>query len=607
MKETDTIVLADFVNNTGDPVFDDALKQALTVQLEQSPFLSILPEKKIRDTLRLMAHVPDDRVTPELGRDLCQRAGANAVLWGSIAPLGTQYVVGLTAAECASGNHLASAQLQAARKEDVLKALGSAASSLRSKLGESLSSVQKFDAPIEEATTSSLEALKAFSLAKKAVTQSELAAIPLYERALELDPNFADAYAALGAAQGNLEQVNLARVSLRKAFDLRDRVSERERFHIAGLYYNRGSGETERAKVTYRQWAQSYPRDGVPHHNLGAILMEFGAWEESATESREAVRLMPDSSGSYTNLAIDALAMNRPEMADSVLNEARAKNANGSWLALAIYCGAFFRGDTAEMEHALATAGTGEQPMLLSLQSDTEAFYGRLERARQFTRRAADSDLLAGSREGAALWQANSALREAEFGNRAFARREIKAALSPAPAWRVKVLAALTLARLGEVQAAGVIVKELETNYPVDTRINVYWIPTIRAAADISEGNARRAIDGLEATAPYEIGGITPLAVGSLYPAYLRGQAYLMTHDGPAAAAEFQKFLDHRGIVLNFPLGALAHLQLGRAYAISGDTTKAKAAYQDFLELWKNADPEIPILKEAKAEYAKLH
>jgi tetratricopeptide (TPR) repeat protein len=608
LSESDTIVLADFINSTGDPVFDDTLKQGLTMQLDQSPFLNILPQTKVQDTLRLMERSADERLTPELGRELCQRAGGKVLMWGSIARLGSQYVIGLTAVGCSTGTLLAVEQEHAANKEDALKALGKAASHLRGKLGESLSSVQKFDAPIEEATTPSLDALKAYSLGRKALSEKgNLAAIPFYERAIELDPNFAMAYAGLASAQANLNRNNLVTEPVKKAFALRKRVSQRERFRISGLYYKLVTGDVERSNQTYRLWAQSYPLDWIPHHALGLNLQELGLYEESVAESQEALRLNPDASPPYVTLAFSYLALNEPDVAEATVQQAQLHRVGAMWLRWPRYELAFLRGDTREMERLLTDgAGKEDQQDLLSTHSDTEAYYGRLAKARYFSRRAVESELRAGSKEAAGFWQVNAALRDAEFGSLALARQGLAAALAPAWSWQVRVQAALALARMGDTARAKVMVQEMEKDSTSNTRLNVYWLPTIKAGIEMKEGNPSRAIIILEDVAPYELAGPISPQVGTLYPAYLRGEAYLQTHDGKAAVAEFQKLLDHRGVVLNYPLGALAHLQLGRAYAMSGDTAKAKAAYEDFLTLWKEADSDIPVLKQAKAEYAKL-
>jgi eukaryotic-like serine/threonine-protein kinase len=603
----DAIVLADFINTTGDPVFDDALKQALTVQLEQSPFLNLVSQTKVQETLRLMGHSANEVLTQELGQELCQRAGSKALLTGSIAKLGSQYVIGLTAIACSSGGHLASEQAQAANKEDVLKALGKAASELRSKLGESLSSVQKFDAPIEEVTTPSLEALKAYSLGVKTRNdKGNLAAIPFFGRAIELDPNFAMAYTGLSVAQDALDRYDLARDAAGKAFVLRDRVSERERFRISALYYSLVPSDLEQAIQVYRQWAQTYPLDVIPHINQGMIV-HFGRWEEAAAAEREALRLDPDNSVACFTLAFFNLGLNQPDSADATLGQALQHRVSASWLRQPMYYLAFVRGDTTKMAHLLEEAmGQEDERWLLSAQSDTEAYYGRLTRAKSFSRRAVDSELQTGSRQAAALWQVRASLREAEFGSPALGQQGVAAALALAPSWQVRTLAALAVARMGNTARARAMVEKLEKDNPSNTLLNLSWLPTIKAAIEMKEGNPTRAITVLEEAAPYELASQTPLVVGGLYPIYLHGQAYLLSHDGTAAAAEFQKLLDHRGIVLNYPLGALAHLQLGRAYAMSGDTAKAEAAYKDFLNLWKDADPDIPLLRQAKAEYAKL-
>jgi serine/threonine protein kinase/Flp pilus assembly protein TadD len=608
LTEKDTVVLADFDNTTGDVVFDGALKQALAVQLGQSPFLNILSERKVGETLRLMGHRTNDRVTQDLAKELCMRTGSKAFLAGSISNLGEQYVIGVDAIGCSSGDTLAKEQEEAATKQDVLKALTKAAASLRGKLGESLASIQKFDVPVE-ATTASLEALKAFSMGiTTARTRGDAEAIPFLKRALELDPNFAVAYASLGLALGNLGQASLAAENIRKAYELRDRVSERERYRISALYYQNVTGELERASQVYELWAKSYPQDSVPSTNLGVIYSNLGQNEKGVTQTQEALRLDPNAVTDYGNLAQSYLAVNRPDDAKKAIEQAQERKLDGDFLHWTVYQLAFFKGDVAEMERQVAWAAgkPGSEDMLLSLQSDSEAYYGRLFKARDFSRRAVDAALRNDSKETAALWQVNAALREAEFGNTAAAKQDVAAALAVAPGRDVKLFAALTLSRVSETARAKAIVEELETSYPSDTVLKVYWLPTIKAAIELNTSNSVQALMSLEATAPYELGEPPQLQVGTMYPAYIRGQAQLIAHNGTAAAAEFQKLLDHRGIVLNYPLGALARVQLGRAYAMSGDATKAKSAYQDFLTLWKDADPDIPILKEAKAEYAKL-
>jgi serine/threonine protein kinase/tetratricopeptide (TPR) repeat protein len=607
LTEKDTVVLADFDNKTGDSVFDDALKQALAVNLEQSPFLNILSDRKVEETLHLMGRASNERVTRDIARELCIRTGSKAFLLGSISNLGGQYVIGVDAIGCSSGDTLAKEQEEAATKQEVLKALGKAASSLRGKLGESLTTIQRFDVPVE-ATTPSLEALKAFSMGITTFrAKGNAEAIPFYKRALELDPNFAVAYASLGLVYGNLGQASLAAENIKKAYDLRDHVSEREKYRISALYYQSVTGELEQATQVYELWAKSYPEDTVPPGNLGYIYAELGQYEKSLAATEEAQRLAPGAIG-YSNLADIYLTLNRLDDAQKTIEEAQKHNATGDFLHLAIYQLAFLKRDAAEMERqeTWAAGKPGTEDMLLSFQSDTEAYYGHLARARDFSRRAVDAAVRADSKERAAIWQVNAALREAEFGNLSIAKQDAAAALTLAPGRDVEMLVALALARSGDSVQAKTIVGGLEKNYPSETVLKVYWLPTIKAAIELNANNAPQSLVFLEAAAPYELGTPPQFQLGTLYPAYIRGQAYSLAHNGPAAAAEFQKLLDHRGIVLNVVTGALAHLQLGRAYVMAGDTARAKTAYQDFLNQWKDGDPDIPILKEAKAEYAKL-
>jgi len=605
LTEKDTVVLADFDNKTGDPVFDDALKQALAVQLGQSPFLNILSERKVEETLRLMGRPTTEKISRDVARELCIRTGSKAIVLGSISNLGGQYVIGLNAIGCSSGDTLAEEQEQAAAKGDVLKALGTAASTLRGKLGESLATIQKFDVPVE-ATTPSLEALKAYSMGiTTSRTKGDAESIPFMKRAIELDPNFAMAYVALGVEYANLGQASLAAQYARKAYDLRERVSDREKYRISAFYFQNVTGEVEKATEAYELWAKTYPRDMVPHTNLGVVYSALGQYDKAAAETEESQKIEPTLTG-FGNLAGIYLNLNRFDDAQKILQEAQAKKLDGLVLRIDDYGLAFLQGNTAEMEKDIAWGAgrPGEEDPVLSTQSDTEAYFGRLTRARDLTRRAVDAAVRADSKESGAIWQGNEALREVEFGNSAVAKQKIEAALTLAPGRDVKVLAALTLARAGEPARAKAIVEQLEKSDGTNTMLKLYWFPTIEASIDLNAGNASQALIALEAAAPYDLGG--PAPISNLYPVYVRGQAYLASHNGAGAAGEFQKILDHRGIVLNFPLGALAHLQLGRAYVLTGDTAKAKAAYQDFFNVWKDADADIPILKEGKAEYAKL-
>jgi serine/threonine protein kinase/Flp pilus assembly protein TadD len=602
LAASDTIVLADFNNTTGDPVFDNTLRQGLEVQLEESPFLSIISAERTRQTLHLMNQPADARLTPEISRDLCQRIGSKAYIRGSIASLGNDYVISLDALNCATGDSLALEQQQAAGKEKVLGALSRAATDLRKKLGESLNTLQKFDAPIE-ATTSSLEALKAYSVASK---KEEAEAIPSLKRAIELDPNFASAYAALGIWYSNLGENALARENISKAYALRDKVSERERYRISGAYYTYVTGEVEKANQIYVGFSQAYPRDSFSRSNLGGNRLILGQYEGAIPPILAALRLQPDDGVAYANLMLADIALNRLDDAKTAYQQALAHKLDEVYLHQARYLLAFRQGDAAEMERqtAWSRGKDGIEDAFLSLQSDTQAFYGHLEKARELSRRAAELAARAGSRETAALWQVNAALREAEFGNADAARRGVDAALALAPGHDIKILAAFSLARIGNQSRAKALAQEMVKNDPASTVLTGYWLPVIQAAIELSQDNPARAEKLLEVTAPYELGNPNPF--GYLYPAYVRGQAYLLAHDGLAATVEFQKMISHPGIVLNYPTGALAFLQLGRAEAMAGDIAKARAAYEDFFRLWKDADPGIPILLQAKAEYARL-
>jgi serine/threonine protein kinase/Flp pilus assembly protein TadD len=607
LTEKDTVLLADFVNNTGDPVFDDTLKQALTIQLNQSPFLNIVSDRKIEETLRLMGQPPAQRITPELAREICIRTGSKATVLGSISNLGGPYVIGLNAIGCSSGDMLASEQRQAASKREILKTLGKAAGKLRSNLGESLATVEKFDVPIE-ATTPSLEALKAYSEGNRTARRTgDAEAIPFYRHAIELDPNFAIAYAALGTSYFNLNQGDLAAENATKAYQLRDRVSENERYRIATSYYHTVTGELEKAIEEYELWSKSYPRAGTPHLNLGVIYQQLGQYDKAVVETQEALRLNLTTTG-YGNLAFEYIALDRLDDAEKVLREAQAKGFDGLDIRGNLYLLAFRRGDKKGMEQQLAWAAgrAGDEDAMLSGQADTDAFYGRLVRARDDSRRAVESAVRGGSKETAALWRAFAGLREAEFGNTAAARENTDAALSLQPGSAVKLLAALTFARVGDTAKAKRLVEQLERERTAstDTMLKLYCLPTIHGAIEISKNNPSKGILDLEAAAPYELGG--PLGFPYLYPVWVRGHAYMAAQNGVAAAAEFQKLIDYPGVVMNQPIGSLAHLELGRAHALSGDNVKARASYQNFFTLWKDADPDIPILIAAKLEYAKL-
>jgi serine/threonine protein kinase/tetratricopeptide (TPR) repeat protein len=606
LTDQDTVVLTDFDNKTGDTVFDDALKAALAVELGQSPFLNVLSDRKVRETLDMMGRPLNQRITADVGRELCQRTGSKAVLGGEISSLGSHYLIELNAVECNTGDTLAKEQAEATSKEDVLTALCRASSGFRRKLGESLASVQKFEVPVE-ATTSSLEALKNYSMGIKiGHEKGEAPSIPFLKRAIELDPNFPMAYAALAITYTNLLQRSLAVEYATKAYQLRDRVSEREKLRITANYFL-ATGEIDKEAQTYELWIANYPRDSVPHGDLGAYYVNVGQYDKALAEFQETFRLAPDNVSNHAALGSTYLILNRLDEAGATFNHALAHKFDSGFLRQYIYLLAFLRGDTAQMEQQVAWAAgkPGDEDVLLSMQSDTEAYYGRLTKARDFSRRAVESAVRADAKETAALWQLNAALREGELGNTAYAKEGVTAALALSTARDVKLFAALTLARGGDAPRAKALVEELEKSYPTDTIMKIYWLPTIKAAIELNKGNSSQALQYLEAPAPYEL-GTADTFINYLYPPYVRGQAYLRAHRGTAAAAEFQKMFYYRTIVQNFVTGSLAHLQIGRAYAMAGDTTKAKASYQDFFNLWKEADPGIPILKQAKAEYAKL-
>jgi DNA-binding winged helix-turn-helix (wHTH) protein/tetratricopeptide (TPR) repeat protein len=604
LTETDTVVLADFANSTGDPVFDGTLRQGMAVQLEQSPFWSVISEQRMQQTLRLMGRPADARINRETAREICARTGSAAVLEGSIASLGTQYVLGLRAENCRSGDILADEQAQAARKEDVLGALDKTAIRLRSKLGESLNSVEKYATPVEEATTPSLEALNAYSLGRKVFFEKgNTAALPYLQRAVELDPNFAIAYRALGAMYLNLNQPGRMAENVRKAYELREKVSERERFYIESTYYWMGTGELEKAITVEELWRQSYPRDYALYVHLGVIYTRLGNLEKALEETRESVRLEPNSGINYMNLCIAYIYLDRLDEAEAVVKQAEERKLESEGLLGARYQLAFLKGDTAQMAHTVSAAmgKPGTEDVLLDAQANTEAWHGRWKDARQLTRRAMSSAEQNEARETAAGYEARMALGEVESGMREEARSDAYAAIKLASNRDVLERVALTLALAGDTAAAEKLAAELDRTFPLDTLVQRYRLPAITAAVALQHKDAKRAVELLQVTSPIELGDN-----GEPFPIYLRGEAYLMLHDGNAAAAEFQKFIDHRGRVGNFPWGALARLQLARACALSGDKTKAKIAYQDFLTLWKNADPDIPALKQAKAEYAKL-
>ncbi|MGH9773987.1 MAG: protein kinase domain-containing protein [Candidatus Acidiferrales bacterium] len=609
LTEKDTIVLADFTNTTGDPVFDGTLRQGLEVQLEQSPFLSLLSEERIQQTLKLMQQSADARLTPEIAREVCVRTSSTALLSGSIAQIGTGYDLILKAVNCANGESLASAEAQADNKDRVLEALGKAASEIRTKLGESLTMLQKFDTPVEQASTSSLEALQAYSLGRKLSGANDFAgSIPVLLRAIKLDPNFAMAYAALGTAYVDMEEPTLGAENAQKAYDLRDRVSEREKFYIDSHYQQYVLGDLEKARQTYELWAQSYPRDEIPPTNLGAIDGALGNFDKSLAESQDAFRLDP-SGLNYTNLVGGFITLGRFEEARALAEEAQSKKLDSGYLRINLYQLAFFKNDSAAMAQHLAwaTGKPGVEDALLGAGADTAAYFGQLRKAEDLSRRAEASAQQADEKETAAFYQAEAALREALFGNAAEAQRQAGAALALAGGRDVQYLAALAFSFAGDTAKGEALANDLSRRFPQDTVVKYIFVPPIRAQLALLRHDPSKAIAFLQPAAPYELGqGGNGAVIYALYPVYVRAQAFLDSHQGKEAAAEYLKILDHRGLIVYEPIAPLAHLGLGRAYALQGDTARARTAYQDFFALWKDADPDIPILKQARAEYSKL-
>ena len=614
LTDKDTIVLADFTNTTGDTVFDGALRQGLSVQLEQSPFFSMVSDQRIQQTLKMMGQKPGAKLTPETAREVCQRAGSTAVLDGSIAQIGSQYLLTLKAVNCSNGESLASTESQATDKNHVLDALGKSASEIRNKLGESLASIQKSasvesgGAPDNDITTTSLEALNAYNQSWVVYREKgDAAAIPLLKRAIELDPNFARAYVALGVRYGNISQTGLAATNLRKAYELRDRVSEREKLAIMAMYYLAVTGELQKSNEVYEVWAQTYPREAHPHVDLGNNYALLGRYESSVRESREALKLDEGNPNTYLNLSQAYLALGRLDDAKVTLDLSVAHKMDTPSLHQSRYWLGFLQGDEAIMQQEVAAmmGRVGGEDVLLSTQSSTDAWYGKLKKARDLTRRAMDSSVHNDTNETAAGYQSEAALREAEAGNHGQARADANAAMKLAANRDVRAIGALALARAGDTAGAEKLAAELDKTFPLDTLVQRYWLPTIRAAVAMERKDPNRAVELLKETSAIELCLPTNLTV-ALAPVYLRGEAYLALGDGDRAATEFQKFIDHRGVVANFPWGALARFGLARAYAMQGDTAKARAAYQDFLTLWKDADGDIPVLIAAKAEYAKL-
>jgi serine/threonine protein kinase/tetratricopeptide (TPR) repeat protein len=610
LSETDTVVLADFTNKTGDAVFDDALRQGLAVQLEQSPFLSLVSDQQARQTLQLMGKPADAKLTPEISRELCERIASKAYLSGTISSLGTQYVLGIKAVNCQTGDTLAQEQVTADSKEHVLSALGGAATKLREKLGESLKTVHKLATPIEQATTPSLDALQAYSMGRNTmlVQGNNAAAVPLFLRAIQLDPNLAMAYASLGTTYHNLGEKELAAENTRRAFELRAKVSEREKLYIESHYQQFVTGDLEKAKQAYELWAQTYPRESAPLTNLGVVYQTLGQYEKSLESFRASQRMAPDDALEYGNLLLILVNLNRVKEARAEAAEAASKKLDSAAIRFALYQLAFLRSDDAGMAEQVNWSADrpGDAAVLLYYEADTAAYSGQLNKARDLSKQAVAAAQRAGRKERAAGCQAAAALREALFGNGAEAKRFAMSALNSSNGRDVQFVAGLALAIVGDRQNAVEFADALKSRFPDDTVVQLNYLPTLYAQIALYDGDPSRAIEFLRAAAPYELG----LAGDSnystyLYPVYVRGQALLAQHQGAAAAAEFQKISNWQGVVSNEPIGALARLGLARARAMNGETAEARAAYTNFLALWKNADTGFPLYSAVQAEAPK--
>ncbi len=613
----DTIIVTDFDNTTGDAIFDDTLKTALNVALRQSPFLNVLSDQQVVDTLKQMTRPADTKLTPDVGRELCLRSGSKAYLAGSIRSLGNEYVLGLKAVNCQNGDTLAEQQVTAKSKEKVLDELGSASAKLRGQLGEALPTLKKFDVPLYQATTPSLEALKAYSLGFR--EKDTASALTDHLRAIELDPNFAIAYEAVGTDYVDMGQTERSAEYYSRAFELREHANEDEKLTIISAYYDTVTGELEKAGKTYESAIVSYPRDGWAYSSLGRIEAELGQYGKSVTDYDQSIRIRPESQVVYANQAMSQIALQHFDAAKQSAQQARANGEDNLEIHNLLYAFAFLAHDqTIEAEQQWYAAHADEETFGLALEADTEAYAGRSTNAQKLTKRAVESAIRTDNKESGGLWLENEALREAAFGNAKLGLHDAEAGAKLAPASRnVQLEHALALAFIGDVAQAESMATDLNRHFPLSTYIQSLWLPAIKAQVALDRKNPAEAIDRLQAATSIEFGGM-PFTnnISCLYHTYIRGQAYLAAGQSSAAAAEFQKILDHSGIVWNCWTGALAHLGVARANALQAKTSqgadsdaarvRALAAYKDFLTLWKNADPDIPILKRAKAEYAKL-
>ncbi|HXM10842.1 MAG TPA: winged helix-turn-helix domain-containing protein [Terriglobales bacterium] len=612
LTEKDTIVLGDFDNKTGDQVFDGTLRQGLSAQLEQSPFLNLLSDSRIAQTLSLMTQPKDSRLSPELAREVCQRTASAAELNGAIAQIGARYLLTLNAVNCSTGESLGSAEAEASNKDHVLDALGKLATQIRGKLGESLASVQKYDVPPADVTTSSLDALHTYSLAMKAVSMNFLTPIRIMQHAIEQDPNFAMAYARLGVMYVNIAETQQGAEAISKAYTLRDRVSEREKLYISTRYDQMVTGDLLAARKDFELFEQIYPRDPVALANLGVICLHLGDFDKLFSFTQASIKLSPRSDIHGSNDIWTYIFLNRFDEAKAMAVSGLKTLPDEPSYHSTLYTIAFVERDFAGMQREAQAYITNPTwgDSALNNEANSAGYFGQLAKAREFTKQAADAARKQEKKETPATYDAEAAIREALAGNIAVAKQNVKTALALSRSKDVEAMSALALALAGDSREATQLATELDRQFPKNTILQLNYLPTIRAAEQLWDGGGRidpaKAIEMLAPVTPYEL-GITALEEGlSLYPVYVRGQALLLARNGSAAATEFQKIIQHPGVVQNEPIGALAYLGLARAYALSHDSAQAHAAYQEFFALWKDADPDVPILKQARAEYAKL-
>lgn len=608
---SDSVFLADFTNSTGDSRFDGSLREALGISLRQSPMLNVVSDEKADAAVRSLRGSGDDPPMRGLEPQVCQGVGATGYISGSISKDENEYRIELNAFRCAGGRAIAASEAKTSDRKVVLAVLGNATARLRRELGEPDDSIRKFDLTVLRAASPSLEALKAYSQGRKlAREKGALEAIPVLKKATELDPRFALAYSNLAVNYYNMNQTDLAGEAIRQAFECGDRQTVRDRLHITTLYYDLGTGDVQKAIESYKEWTRTYPRDDIAQGNLSAEYFVIGQYEQAAQAAQEALRLDPESAAWYENLSTADIALLRLNEADAVLREAFARKLDDASFHANLYELAFLRGDAAGMQRELAWAAgkTDGEDTLLAMQADTEAYAGHLKKAREFSQRAVEAAQRAQLTVPAAIWQGTAALREAAFGNAAEARKAAEKTLQISPQGRdPRMLAALALARIGDEARTRALADDLRALYVSNTVVQLAWLPTVRAQSEMAHRDFAKAIEFLEAVRPYERGQlIGNLSNSCMYAAYLRGEAYLNAQKGPQAQAEFRKILDNRGVVGNCWSGALAHAGLARAQAMSGNASAARTTYQQFFALWKEADPDIPVLKQAKAEYAKL-